>query len=252
MARCLLISDHMRKPRRDTTTESGLFHKMWRGHNREHVLENNFEKEAYLKHLEDTFTDELKQHVQWYSFCLMGNHTHETGDVSPRAPAECDLKSNIQALGNWMRNAHSRFGAEYNRRHNRLGKVAYDRPKTTEVEASRLLQVMFYGDANPVRAGMVSHPSRYRYSSYRYYAYGESNGHTAKLTPPQAYLELGKTPKQRQRRYRQLCDDYLRREGLIDDAPSEEVEPLRSNEDSATKHSATQDIERTRGDPRSS
>ena len=110
------------------------------------------------------------------------------------------------------------------RRH-RQGKVAYDRPKTKEIDAKGgLLEVMFYGDANPVRAGMVSHPSRYRYSTYQFYANGKKSWFTEKLTMPREYLSLGKSPEARQKRYRELCDAYLRRNGLIDDRPSEEVE----------------------------
>ena len=83
--------------------------------------------------------------------------------------------------------------------------------------------MMFYGDANPVKAGMVSHPSRYQYSSYHYYAYGKKNRFSERLTPPPEYLALGKTPAERQKRYRERCDEYLRAQGLIDDRPKQEV-----------------------------
>ncbi|MCP4598945.1 MAG: hypothetical protein GY847_00115 [Proteobacteria bacterium] len=211
----------MRRARRDSISETGIIHKMWRGHNREHVLETDVEKAAYLRHMGDTFTEEIKNQVQWHSYCLMGNHTHE-GNRVLGVDSKVGLKSGIRTLGNWMRNGHSRFGAEYNRRHDRQGKVAYDRPKTIEVkDEESVLRVMFYGDANPVRAGLVSRPFRYRHSSHRFYAYGEANEHTVHLTPPQAYMALGDTPEKRQKRYRSLCDQYLRDEGLIDDAPSE-------------------------------
>jgi putative transposase len=191
---------------------------MWRGHNREHVLESNDEKNAYLDCLLLTLNEKISPLVAWHSYCLMGNHAHETGRLNlEKRGDDC-----IQTLGNWMRNAHSRFGQGYNRRHQRQGKVAYDRPKTKEVDAKGgLLEVMFYGDANPVKAGMVSHPSRYPYSSYQFYANGKKNRFTEKLTPPLEYLALGRSNSERQRRYRQLCDAYLREHGLISDRPSE-------------------------------
>ena len=135
-----------------------------RGHNREHVLESNEDKIAYLDGLALTLTEAITPFVAWHSYCLMGNHPHETGRLDfAKGHADC-----LKVFGNWMRNAHARFGAGYNRRHNRQGKVAYDRPKTKEVDAKGgLLEVMFYGDANPVKA-MVSHSSRYRFSSYAY------------------------------------------------------------------------------------
>ena len=237
----------MRRARRDSIGVTGIIHKMWRGHNREPVLESNVEKCAYLNHLTDTFTDQIRHKVQWHAYCLMGNHTHEVNRVV-NIGSHTGLKAGIRTLGNWMRNAHSRFGAHYNRMHHRQGKVAYDRPKTTEIEHEPgVLRVMFYTDANPVRAGMVSHPNRYPHSTHRFYAHGESNAHTAQLTPPPAYLALGKTPKRRQRRYRQLCDQYLREQGLIDDTPqTDEPGPaLTATTDRGDKPGLT----RARGDP---
>ena len=79
---------------------------------------------------------------------------------------------------------------------------------------------------------MVSPPSRYQHSSHRYYAYGEGSEATEGLTPPPAYQRLGRTAKERQKKYRQRCDQYLRRVGLIDDRPGEgeEAEPAVNSE----------------------
>jgi len=95
-------------------------------------------------------TDKL---VHWHSFCVMGNHTHETGGIQLDESKKGYLPG-IQELGNWMRRAHSRFGAGYNRRHDRQGKVAYDRPNTSEIENDhQILRVMFYGNINPGTCG---------------------------------------------------------------------------------------------------
>ena len=197
---------------------------MWRGHNREHIFADNCEKLDYLEQVGAGRKEQTKEMVHWYSFCIMGNHTHETGGIQLDENKKSFLPG-IRELGNWMRRAHSRFGAGYNRRHQRQGKVACDRPKTCEIENEyQVLRVMFYGDANPVRAGIVSHPSRYAFSSYQYYAHGKKSSVTRHLTPPKAYLELGKTSTERQRKYRQHCDQYLREAGLINDEPSKEME----------------------------
>ncbi len=211
----------MRIPRRLQIGITGVFHKMWRGHNREHVLDSRAEKEAYLNSLDKSFSEEIKQHVQWHSYCLMGNHTHEVDRLV--VDNKGCLEASIVQFSAWMRNGHSRYGAWYNRRHKRQGKVAYDRPKTEELENEwKVLKEMFYCDANPVRAGMVSHPSRYPHSSHLFYAQGKTNRFTRLLTPPPAYMALGRTAEERRRRYRSLCDLYLRQEGLKQDAPSEE------------------------------
>jgi putative transposase len=245
VARAVLSLVPVRKPRRQTLSRTGLFHKVWHGHNREPVLESPEDKRAYLDHLSNTYTETIGEHVRWFSFCLMGNHAHETGGLVRDEDRE--LEPGLKALGDWMRNGHSRFGQTYNRRNKRRGKVAYDRPKTTEIDSEEgVLTVMFYGDANPMRAGKVSHPSRYEHSSYRFYAHGEAGEHTAKLTPPAAYLALGSTPSARQRKYRSLCDQYLRKAGLLDDRPSEEVaEPLETEE----ARRACDEAPHSRGDP---
>lgn len=69
---------------------------------------------------------------------------------------------------------------------------------------------MFYGDWNPVEAGMCDHPSEYLFSSYRYYALGEVNEWTKHITPPRCYLEMGDTPEERQAEYSRQCDEYWR------------------------------------------
>ena len=232
----------MRIARRYAIRDSGIFHKMWRGHNREHVLASRTDKLSYLSSLRITLTAAIVPFVVWHSYCLMGNHAHETG----RLLLKKRMRRCLKALGDWMRNAHSRFGMAYNRRNHRQGKVAYDRPKTKEIDAKGgLLQVMFYGDANPVAAGMVSHPSRYPYSSYRYYAYGKKDETTETLTEPPEYVALGSTPGERQKKYRELCDAYLREVGLLNDKPPEGADLATIEaEDVASKIAAS-----IRGDP---
>ena len=222
----LALSRGMRRSRKLSLNVTGLFHKMWRGHNREYIFADNKEKVDYIEQLGRSRTEDTEAKVQWHSFSIMGNHTHETGALE-LDQEKMNYAASVRELGNWMRRAHSRFGAGYNKRHRRQGKVAYDRPKTCEIEDNcQLLKVMFYIDANPVRAGIVSHPSQYKYSSYDFYAYGKKTRLTKHLTPPRAYLALGKTPEARQKKYRQLCDQYLREAGLVDDDPSKEMEAL--------------------------
>ena len=117
-----------------------------------------------------------------------------------------------------MRRAHGRFGLGYNRRHKRIGKVACERPKTVHLQGDEALRrAMLYGDCNPVRAGLITQPTDIRWrglSSCRFYALGETSALTSMLTPPDWYLALGRTPEQRQSRYRALRDQYLVAVGL--------------------------------------
>ena len=213
----------MRTSRQDQLADTGIFHKFFKGHNGEHILASPKEKKVYLQCLAETKkTDAIRAHVHFYSFCIMSNHPHEVGHAGWDIKIENSRQKGITALGNWMRNAHSRYGRWYNDNNSRHGKVSNERARTLQVACDiDVLNTMLYADANPVRAGLVTHPSKYQWSSYRFYAYGETSEFTAMLDLPAAYLALGKTPAQRQRAYRSLMDAYLRRNGLLDDAPEE-------------------------------
>ena len=63
---------------------------------------------------------------------------------------------------------------------------------------------------------------RREFSSYRYYAFGEVNGWTSHLTPPQWYIDLADTPEERQSLYRKLCDEYHRDKMLPERADVED------------------------------
>jgi putative transposase len=115
-------------------------------------------------------------------------------------------------LSNYMRRAHGSFGMKYNILHKRSGKVAESRPKTTLIQnIKHEIAVHFYVEANPIRAGIckLEELINYKFSSYRYYAHGIRDKYTELISVPDWYLDLGKTPKQRQREYRKLFKLYL-------------------------------------------
>jgi putative transposase len=62
---------------------------------------------------------------------------------------------------------------------------------------------MRYIEMNPVRAGMVDHPAKYRWSSYVANAQGVDN---AVIHAHKQYLVLGDTPEDRQSAYRGLFE----------------------------------------------
>ena len=74
----------------------------------------------------------------------MNNHFHQ-------ATSYTNGSSN---LSRYMQYAHSLFGARYNRRHRRSGKVAESRPKTPLIQnTTDEMRVHFYVEPNPIRAG---------------------------------------------------------------------------------------------------
>jgi len=62
-----------------------------------------------------------------------------------------------------------------------------------------VLACMRYIELNPVRAGLVRHPARYRWSSYRANALGEAD---ALITPHALYCALGRSAEERCAAYR--------------------------------------------------
>ena len=94
--------------------------------------------------------------VDVHAYVLMTNHFHllATGDSASAIPAM------MQRLGR-------RYVGYFNYLHERTGTLWEGRYKANLVESERyLLACQRYIELNPVRAGMVRHPSEHRWSSY--------------------------------------------------------------------------------------
>jgi putative transposase len=163
-------------------------HIIQRGNNRQAIFADKTDYEALLGLLEEYGR---KFRVAVHSYVLMSNHFHllatpETEDGVPQL---------LQAVGR----SYVRL---FNKRQQRTGTLWEGRYKSTLIQSERyLLACMVYIDLNPVRAGMVAHPSDYAWGSYRHYT-GRS---TDKLvTPHPLYWELGNTPFAREQAYADL------------------------------------------------
>jgi putative transposase len=133
----------------------------------------------------------------------MGNHFHQA----------ITYTGGSNNLSKFMRYAHGLFGARYNRTKDRSGKVAEGRPKTPRVQNDyHAMRLHFYIEANPIRAKFrtLENLKHYIYSSYGFYAYGIRTQFTYRLTIPAWYTNLGKTARERQRKYRKLFAEYLK------------------------------------------
>lgn len=202
----------MRKSRIETCPpESALIHKYWQCHNKEHLLASPQAKALYCAHTRRALVHKsVQRSIVIRAFCYMDNHVHLL----------LEYKNGLDKLSNFMRVAHTGFGMALNKIQRRCGKVANDRAKTPLVEQESLYEqrVHMYIEANPLRAGLVrslAKLSRYKYSSYGHYAYGTESEHSKDLQPPSWYLELGATPEERQRRYREMFRAYLNETGWV-------------------------------------
>jgi len=202
----------MRVPRRLVLRPHTFFHMMWRAHNREYLLADHREKLRYLRALRDDYIKSCrKEQFVYNGYTMMSNHAHVNGSVG----------EDYKPFSNHMRRAHGRFGLAYNKCHKRLGKVAHDRPKTkASQDESYAIEVMLYDLFNPVRAKIIPTPTHVKwrlFSTARYMAFGEENEFTCMITLPDWYLRLGKTAARRQRKFRQMLDEYAVQKGMKKD-----------------------------------
>ncbi len=94
-----------------------------------------------------------------------------------------------------------------NHRYRRTGGLWEGRYKASLVDSEAyLLTCMRYIEMNPVRAGMVSHPGEYRWSSYGANAHGKPNN---MLTRHPVYRSLGQDTATREYAYRELFRSSL-------------------------------------------
>ncbi len=131
--------------------------------------------------------------VEILGFCLMGNHFHILVKMFPEYKftdkqiedryAEFygddqafakgwipSLRVKLSSLSEFMREIKVGFARYYNRRHNRRGYFWGDRFKSVIVEnGETLINCLAYIDLNPLRAGLVERPEKYRWNSLGYH-----------------------------------------------------------------------------------
>jgi len=168
-------------------------HIIVRGNNRQKI----FCAEAdYAFYLDKLFAACLAHGCRIHAYVLMTNHVHLL--VSPKR--ENSLSKAMQTVGRY-------YVQYYNHRYHRTGTLWEGRYKAALIDSENyLLTCMRYIELNAVRAGMVRHPSDYRWSSYHANALGKAD---AVVTPRQEYEQLGTTAAECQAAYRELFGNPL-------------------------------------------
>lgn len=133
--------------------EGALYHITSRGNRQEAIYETPNDRKSYLEILGG-----VCEKYNWlcHAYCLMGNHYHlliETPEAN---------------LSKGMRQLNGVYTQCFNKAHGRVGHVFQGRYRAILVEKETyLLELARYIVLNPVRAGMVSSPSEWPWSSYR-------------------------------------------------------------------------------------
>jgi len=136
-------------------SNSGIYHIMIRGINREEIFKNSIYKVKILEIIK-----EIKEDIEFFiiAYCVMDNHMHLL------------IYANENDLANVMKRINVKYAMYYNRLEKRYGYVFQNRFRSEAVENDRyLLGVIRYIHNNPVKAGICRNISDYCWSSARDY-----------------------------------------------------------------------------------
>ncbi len=156
-----------------------------------------FEKDPdFIDYLSILRFAKQKHRFTLFNYELMHSHVH----LFLQPSLEIPLEKTMHYI-NW------KFSLDYNKQKGRKGHLWLARYKSIPVETGDYaLRLMRYVNQNPIRAGMVAKPGEWKWSGYRFYAFGEPN---ELLQPHPSYMDLGLSETFRQERYRELVETNL-------------------------------------------
>ena len=187
----------MPRPRRLEPAGVAL-HVVQRGNNRAACFYGDIDRHFYLKCLREYAK---RRGCAVHAYALMTNHVHLL--VTPVEKGGASLM--LQDIGR-------RYVRTINNVQERTGTLWEGRFKSNLIDSDTyLLACHRYIELNPVRAGMVSAPVDYPWSSHTYYARGGSN---SLISEHPTYLALGTTAENRRRSFLSLFDEPLKESEL--------------------------------------
>ncbi len=137
------------------------YHIICRGNNKSSIFHCPEDYAWYLTALEEA---KRRYGFSLYHYVLMPNHVHLL------------LRPNDGGLSESMHVMQMRYAKHYCKKYRFIGHVWHSRFKSLLIENDAyLLACGNYIEMNPVRAGLVTIPDDWGWSSYRYYAHGEDN-----------------------------------------------------------------------------
>ena len=149
------------------------YHVINRGNNQEKIFLNDRDKQKFLEYLgkaNERFS------VIIHTYCLMSNHFH----LLVQTP-----EPNLSRAMQWINVSYATY---FNRKRGRCGHLFQGRFKAILIDADGYLKHLSrYIHVNPVRAKIVSTPSKYQWSSYSAYI--------GKEKTPQLKIHTNSSPK---------------------------------------------------------
>lgn len=171
-----------------------------------HIIQRGNDGQMIFRDVDDclaflVWLREASKHfkVAIHAYVLMGNHLHLLASPSDAA-----------GLGRMMQWVGRFYVPYFNRKYGRAGTLWQGRFKTSVIESEQYFMLCSrYIEMNPVRAGLVSHPSEYRWSSYAHHVGDKPD---ALIADHPLYWALGNTPFEREAAYTQLMSQTVSQE----------------------------------------
>ncbi len=131
------------------------YHVTSRGNERRNVFRNNNDREQFLSYLKSAH---YRYKAVFHVFCLMNNHYHFLLETP---------EGNLSQIMHHINGAYTNY---FNIKHKRRGHLFQGRYKAIVVDADSYAgELSRYIHLNPVRAGLIDVPEKYKWSSYRFY-----------------------------------------------------------------------------------
>lgn len=173
-------------------------HVIQRGNNRQAIFLEKQDYEFYLRKLKFCA---IQNDCHIHAYIQMTNHVHLL--ITP---------INAASLGKTMQMLGSGYVQYFNEKYQRTGTLLEGRYKASLIDSEQyLFTCMRYIELNAVRAGMVNHPSQYRWSSYHHNALGLFDD---LIQAHEKYYALDNTPELCQQYYARLFNESLQEEIL--------------------------------------
>lgn len=146
-------------------SETGIYHVMMRGNNREFIFREEVQKQRFMEYLSNEVQSGGVRLAGW---CLMDNHVHLI------------IQGELPEIVGSLKRINIRFAMGFNTQKKRIGHVFQDRYRSEPIkDDAHLLAVVRYVHNNPVKARMVKTAEVYSWSSYIAYT-----GHKGLLDTP--------------------------------------------------------------------
>jgi putative transposase len=171
-------------------------HIIQRGHNNNPIYFGKKDYSVYLKYLKKA-SGKYGCHI--HAYVLMTNHIHLL--VTP---------FELPSISKMMQSLNSQYVKYVNTEYERSGTLWGGRYRASLIQCDLYLLTCYrYIELNPVRAGMVSSPADYPWSSYMCHAHGHLN---PLITDHALYTTLGNNMDERMHAYQGLINIELNSE----------------------------------------